>query len=96
MLVFVDSVFAKMYGLWVRMVYGLEGFYSYRLRIDARASPFCSNLFVRSQGLYVSVNRLKQCTMFRESPFMETVKLPDKTLLEAPLVDNFSGLKVEI
>ena len=32
--------------------------------------------------------------MFRKSPFIEIVKLPDKSI-KAPLVDDFSGLKAE-
>ena len=32
--------------------------------------------------------------MFRKSPFIEIVKLPDKSI-KAPLVDDFSGLKSE-
>jgi len=33
--------------------------------------------------------------MFRESPFIEIVELPDKNI-KVPLVDDFSGSKSEI
>jgi len=66
--------------------YGLSGFQSYRgCSRDLTGFDISSDSSVWSQDLTK--------TIFRESPFIEIVKLPDKNI-KAPLVDDFRGLKI--